>query len=272
MEKKKKRIIIASLLVGVIVSLLLLSSAVFKIRSVTVEDQTHLLHLKTEDLNNMLEVGDMPIGSSIFFTRFDDNIKAMEKAYPYVKINGIERKFPSDVIIYVSERVPVVRVKYGSKTYVLDSDLKILNIVIDQSEFITETAEKDVPELIVGMNSNININFDGKEKGDFIENSGSLKEYVSALYHGAVFTSNDSHNALSCISAIKSVRIDYKKELGKISFYIEYNDTDIVSTIDGDKDLTDTIYEVVSCVRKYSADTTIAYINATDGVVYEGRK
>ena len=65
--------------------------------------------------------------------------------------------------------------------------------------------------------------------------------------------------------------IDYKKELGKVSFYLEYNGTHIVSTIDGDKDLTDTIYKVVSYVRANAQDATLAYINATDGTLYEGR-
>lgn len=273
MGKKKKRIIIASILVGVIVSLLLLSSAVFQIRSVSVQDQTRLTYLSKPLLNQMIEEAEMPIGSSIFFARFDDNVKAMEKAYPYVKINGVERKFPSDVVVYVSERVPVVKVVSGGKYYVLDSDLKILNIAANASAFITETAEKDVPELIITAAAGFKLELNGLEKGDFVLGANKIKEYVSAFYNGAVFSSlDDRQEALSCITMIKSIKVDYIPELGKMAFHLEYNDTNITSTIEGETELTDTIYKMVAAVNhavEFGED--VSYINAKEGKFYIGR-
>lgn len=273
MEKKKKRIIIALSLVGVIVSVLLLSSAVFQIRSVSVQDQTRLSYLNKTTLNKMLEEADMPIGSSIFFARFDDNVKAMEKSYPYVKINGVERMFPSDVVVYVSERVPVVRINYGGKVYVLDADLKILNVITSSSGYITETAEKDVPELRITPAAGLSLNLNGLDKGDFVTGSDKIKEYITAFYNGAVIGSiGDKTEAISCITMIKSIKIDYIPELGKMAFYLEYNGTNITSTIEGEGELTDVVYKMIAAVNDaLSSGENITYINATEGKFYIGR-
>lgn len=253
------------------VLLLLLSSAVFKIRSVSVEDQTRLTYLNKSMLNDMIQNAELPIGSSIFFARFDDNVKAMEKAHPYVKINDIERKFPGDVVVYVSERVPVVKIKSGAKTFVLDSDLKILNVAENNVGFITETAEQDVPELILGNNLKMNIDFSALSAGDFIVGQDKLKEYVWSFYHGAVFSANGSPEALSCITTLNSITIDYVPELEKVAFYIDYKGTTITSTIEGETELVEVIYKVVTAVRERSSYSNVDYINSKDGIIYEGK-
>ena len=96
-EKKKKRLIISGIIVGALVFVLLLSSTIFQIRSVSVEYQTTLSVLTKEDLDRMITEADFPIGESIFFAKFDENISVMEKAYPYAKISGVERKFPNSI-------------------------------------------------------------------------------------------------------------------------------------------------------------------------------
>ena len=68
MEKKKKRLIILSIITGVLAFLILLSSAIFRIKGVSVEYQTTLTLLSKEDLNEMVENAELPVGKSIFFT------------------------------------------------------------------------------------------------------------------------------------------------------------------------------------------------------------
>ena len=68
MEKKKKRLIILSVVAGVLVFLILLSSAIFRIKGVSVEYQTTLTLLSKQDLNVMVENADLPMGKNIFFS------------------------------------------------------------------------------------------------------------------------------------------------------------------------------------------------------------
>lgn len=278
MEKKKKRIIISSIIAGVIVVVLLLSSTIFKIRSVSVEYQTTLTLLSKDELEQMVDDAVFPIGKSIFFAKFDENISSMEKSHPYAKINGVERKFPSYLVVYVSERVPVVRYETSNGVMVLDSDLKILNFVRN-GEYNAIAGEGALPILKINNIPNFNLNVDGFEKGDFL-NSEKLKTWVKAFYEGAVCPSTnlDGSQAISCISMIKSIAISYESELEKFSFFVEYNEknsdnSSITSTIIGEEDLTNTIYKVITSVNHaITSGIEYEYINASGGVLYAKEK
>ena len=271
MEKKKKRLIILSVVAGVLVFLILLSSAIFRIKGVSVEYQTTLTLLSKQDLNVMVENADLPMGKNIFFSSLDDNMAKMEKANPYVKINGIERKFPNSLVVLVSERVPVVQVKYNDCYYILDSELKVLNVVPEASpgEYIAQTGEKDLPYL--ELSKEYALSLDGVTKGDFIANE-QVQKFVDAFYRGSVTPSKDNADvAISLISTIKTIKVSYKAELKKVQFDLTYKgDLGLTSTIIGDNNLVDNIYKVMAVVNYDITHDEVSYsqVNCTDGVVY----
>lgn len=275
MENKKKRLIILSVIAGVLVFLMLLSSAIFRIKGVSVEYQTTLTMLSKEDLNLMIENSGIPVGKNIFFASLDDSIKQMERENPYIKINGIERKFPNSLVVLVSERVPVVRIEQNGYTYVLDSDLKILNIVKDgaDGDYNAKTREKDLP--IMTLSSEFSIVCSGLSVGDFIVNE-RVQYFVDSFYRGAVTSSReDASVAISLISIIERIDVSYARELERVRFDVTYKDNASLKTkIIGDTNLVDNIYKVIATVNYDITHDEVAYeeVNCTNGVLYAKEK
>ena len=271
MEKKKKRLIVLAVIAGVLVFVILLSSAIFKIKGVSVEYQTTLTLLDKNGLNEMVESSGIPVGKSIFFSTFDESISKMEKDNPYVKINGIERKFPNSLVVLVSERVPVVRVEHGGLTYVLDNELKVLNAVKSDSEYNSKTGEKDLP--LLELSAEYALNLDSAGTGEFLDND-VVKGYVDAFYRGAVSPSKENDSiAVSLISTIEAIQVSYITELEKVQFFITYSDLSLTSTIIGDNNLEDNIYKVMTTVNHALVNgLEYEYINCSDGTIYAKQK
>lgn len=272
MEKKKKRLIILSVVTGVLVFIILLSSAVFKIKGVSVEYQTTLTLLTKDELNLMVEKAEIPYGKSIFFSSLDESVEKMEKNSPYVKVNGIERKFPNSLVVLVSERVPVVKVEYGGATYVLDSELKVLNIARSVGELNLETGEKDLP--VLSVESSFGFSVENAEVGDFIHNE-TIRGYVDAFYRGAVAPSReDASVAVSRISTLETIDVKYVEELKKVEFVVTYSGIDgLTTSIIGDNNLTDNVYKVMTALNNaLVSGKNYEYINCTDGVIYAKEK
>ena len=268
MEKKKKRLIIFSCLVGTLIILVLLSSAIFKIKSVSVEYRTTLTTLSVQELNTMIDEADIPYGKSIFFSSLDSSLQEMEKEYPYVKINKIERKFPNSLVVLVSERVPVVRVKSGDKTYVLDNELKVLHIVKNDGEYNSKTGEHDLPVLI-DESGEFSSQVAQYGEGDFINNA-KVKGYVDAFYRGAVTAGDaDSLVAISLMHTMSEIRFNHSKSLNTMVFNVSYSDSDIKTQIIGDNNLVDNVYKVM-CVVTSGGD--YAEVNCTHGIIYAKNK
>ena len=265
MEKKKKRLIIFSILAGTLIILVLLSSAIFQIKSVSVEYQTTLTLLSVDELNSMVEDASIPYGKSIFFASLESNMSEMEKEHPYVKVNKIERKFPNSLVVLVSERVPVVRVQGSNgKTYVLDSELKVLNIVQTDSEYNAQTGEKDLP-LLTDESGALGSSIVSYQTGEFLKND-AVKSYVDAFYRGAVATSKDNNYVpISLLHMIDEIKFNYSNSLQTMCFNLTYKDNDIKTKIIGDNNLVDDIYKVM-CVVLTGED--YSEVNCTDGVVY----
>lgn len=269
MEKKKKRLIIFSCIAGTLILLVLLSSAIFKIKTVSVEYRTTLTTLSVQELNLMVEESNIPYGKSIFFSSLSDNAAEMEKEHPYVKINKIERKFPNSLVVLVSERVPVVQVKADNgKTYILDSELKVLNVVSGDSEYNSQTGEHDLP-ILIDESGNFAQELKLYSAGDFVENE-QIEAYVDAFYRGAVTTGDvDSSVAISLLHTIKEIKFSHSKSLDEMVFNITYKDNDIKTEIVGDNNLVDDIYKIM-CVIATEED--YAEVNCTHGVIYAKRK
>ena len=267
MEKRKKRLIILSVIAGVLVLTILLSSAIFKIKSVSIEYQTTLTLLSTEDLDKLIEDSDLPMGKSIFFSSMKKPIEEMEKKNPYVKINAIERRFPNSLVVFVSERVPVVKVQTNSGVYVLDNELKVLNIASSTAELNSITGENDLP--VLNVSDDFNSKVSQLKEGEFVADE-KIQGYVDAFYKGAVVPSKDDASvAISLISSINSITIGYEAELEKVKFSITYSQPGLTSEIIGDNNLVEDIYKVITTI---ASSEEYQEVNCTDGQVYVKKK
>ena len=92
----------------------------------------------------------------------------MEKQYPYLKVVGIETKFPNVLLIQSIERQPFFAVpnENNSKIAICDEDFKVLR-VISYSDYISKPQYPVVDYL--------DIEFNNESIGDFLQLSVNVK-------------------------------------------------------------------------------------------------
>lgn len=264
--KRKKRIVIFSVIVGSFVLLILLSSAIFSFKAVSVECRTSTMYLSSLDYEGMINAGEFRYGKNILFIDFEENAEKIEKKYPYVKVLNIERKFPNYAVVNIKERIPAGRIASNSGFYCLDEELKVLNNVSKSSEYNTVTAEEKTPLYIVG--ESYSLDYDKSlSVGDMI-NDSKLKYFVSSFYNGAVTTDyiGDVETALSCISIIESITIEYEAVFDRVKFNVKFAGSDSRAEIYDNDNLTDSIYKITKLYIANGSKYTL-YRSSVDGVI-----
>ena len=237
--KKRKRIIILSSVLLAVVLIVILSSTLFALSSVGVEYRTTTAYLNLYSTEEIVKAGDFKIGKNIFFVDFDESIEKIEKKFPYVKVVNVERKFPDMAIVHISERVPVVRYyRSALECVVLDNELKILNVVRDENGYIEETGERLVPVFKIASDYNFELDAD-LELGTKLNNE-TLKGYVDAFYRGVYAYEK------SGMSIIESIELGFESSLNCVQFLVKFRNSDLVATINSDKDLQEVVRRVVA--------------------------
>ncbi|MBO4535074.1 MAG: FtsQ-type POTRA domain-containing protein [Clostridia bacterium] len=126
--KGNGRIIIFIAIVVAIVILVLLNMTVFTINSVSVENEVYSAYI---DASGIIQASGLSKGKNIFFISESSSAAGVERAYPYLKVSSIERKFPSKVVIHVDVRQGMMSIaseEYGVYA-IVDEDLKVLELV-----------------------------------------------------------------------------------------------------------------------------------------------
>lgn len=221
---KKRHIIVWSIVAGVILSLCIICTMVFRLGKIdfqltallSIPERSRLFtdsQTKQDVETNMLESAKFEQGGNILFMNFDAQIENIEKANPFVKVEKIVRRFPNKAVVYYSEReatalIPMANVENGY--FVVDTDLKILDSVTeDDDKFLNNNQDKYVLPILDYFDYSIN----SLEKGDFIDNE-SLKTHLNTFVSGA-FSANNESSAL------------YEDIMGwatDIEFFIEENE------------------------------------------------
>ena len=264
--KRKKRIIIFSIIVVSIMLIIFLSSAIFGLKTVSVECRTSIIYLSNQDYEGMISSGEFDYGGNILFTDFQDNANKIEKKYPYVKILNIERKFPNYAVINIKERIPAGRIASNYGLYCFDEELKILNNVAKDSEYNSVTAEDKTPIYYIGQSYSLNYD-KSLTAGDFIEES-KLKYFVSSFYNGVVTTDyiGEVETALSCISIIESVTIEYEASLERVKFNVVFSGSESTAEIYDSENLTDSIYQITKLYIANGSKYSV-YRSSIDGTI-----
>ncbi len=136
-----KRVIIVLSILAVVAILMLVSSLVFKIKTIDVI----FLDTEVETVFTSDEVKDaskIKMGGSIFLVGKNKAINNIEKAIPTAKVEKITSKFPNKIIISVKNRIEEFYVKFENdverKFLVCDSDLKILRETTEEPQGLCE--------------------------------------------------------------------------------------------------------------------------------------
>ena len=195
MLKSKRKLVITLSVVGVIILLLILSSALFSLKTVTVDfatinsDSANSV-LINYDKDEIVKVGNFAYNKNILFISYSGAKDRIEKAFPFAKVQGFTRHFPSSVVVTLTEREPVIKVaRTDGKWAILDDELKVLMISNSLSEYYANLPTLDSTAL----------NVNGVEEGSFVS-SNYLSEALHNIKRG--ITDNDVNLNMKTISSI----------------------------------------------------------------------
>lgn len=124
--KSKKLIVFISIL-SVLLVLVILNSTVFTLQYVDINwltTKNEMKNYKDYDI-----VDSVSTGGNIFLVKKDTISEKLEKKYYYLRVVGIETKFPNKIVLHCAEREPMYAVDIGDGKYaVLDEVGKVLRI------------------------------------------------------------------------------------------------------------------------------------------------
>ena len=134
------RILALIIAFAIIAVVLILFATVFLVRDISVG-----YSVKGEESvvsrQQIIDASGIKTNKNILFISESEATANIQSKYPQIKVINIERKFPSEVIIYVTVRVPVVKVELDDGLFaLLDRDMSVVDVMtVDEvSAFETE--------------------------------------------------------------------------------------------------------------------------------------
>lgn len=129
-----KRLLIIFGIIASVVLLAVLLYIVFAVGSVSV-NTTNNISLTPQQESDIIELSGIKGGNNIFAIDEDIAIQNIEISYPKLKVLSIERKFPNNVYIYVTDRTGVFSLKLADGRFaVLDREFKVIDILFENDE------------------------------------------------------------------------------------------------------------------------------------------
>ena len=161
----KGKIIGLSILIFIVTLITVLFGVVFCLRKQSVVVIGEDVGVTSEEI---LKTAELKEGTPIFMLNKEEAINKIEKTHPYIKVIQIKTTNVMEVEIVVRKRIKMYSAHVNNKYYVLDEDLKVLNI------FETEQTNLIKIEDSLQINNNI-------KEGDFV-GSKFQQEIASSLF------------------------------------------------------------------------------------------
>ena len=124
--KSKRLIAILSVLIFLIV-LIVINSTLFTLQKVSVNWLTSKYQLNSIKDYELVE--NIEMGQSIFLIQKDEIVSKLEKENPYLRVVGVETKFPNKLVIHSAERESLYAIKLSDNEYAIIDELgKVLEL------------------------------------------------------------------------------------------------------------------------------------------------
>lgn len=179
----KGKIITFSIIGLIIVLTTILFSAVFRLKKQTVVASADVTY-SSEDI---LKAADLKRGQSIFLIDKESAINKIEAKFADIKVIQIKTTSLTEIEIKVRKRYETYYVKNLGSFYVLDQDLKVLNIV-------EESDDADILEQIANIENLVQI----KTKLNKLDINTRVADFV-----GSSSQQNMSYNLFSAVYSTK---------------------------------------------------------------------
>lgn len=240
---KSKKLLVFLIVLVFIAVLIVVNSTVFTLQNVSVSWLSNTINLKNlheDDVSSLIEKGD-----SMFLLDKKEISKKLEKNYPYLRVVGIESKFPNKIVIYSAERNDLYAIKLADNEYaVVDDYGKVLGI---SNRSVFEGTDIDVKPIEVTFGyPQINPN-------DFLVGEDIKNEYIKNMLVKLSTTLVEANyiKAEHKKGAFASINICSMGEDGAIGIQFNTRNGMIINILDADNSLTDKLMLGVAVYNKY---------------------
>lgn len=134
---KKKLIISFSCVGAAVILIVILLFTLFGLGSVTLDIRTYgSIFASEEKQAEVVESGEFRYNTPVFFQNKRNYINNLERKNPYLKVVGIEIKFPRSMVVKCVDREETFAIKISdNKYFIVDEDMKFLRMT---EEFSSE--------------------------------------------------------------------------------------------------------------------------------------
>lgn len=145
-----KRLLIIFGIIATVVLLAVLLYIIFAVGNVNV-NTTNNITLTEQQKSDIIKLSGIKGGNNIFAIDEDIAIQNIEISFPKIKVLSIERKFPNNVYIYVTDRTGVFSLLLPDRRYaVLDRELKVIDIVTENDQKLCQLEGVDTQNVKIG--------------------------------------------------------------------------------------------------------------------------
>ncbi len=128
----KRAVITISIVSAILAIVLILFCAVFRVRYQTIDFVGERVVTNTITNKEIKSSANIKNGSSIFLIDKDSATNNIESTYPYLKVIQIKTKSVITIQFRLRERVPMYYAEFNANYYIMDEDLKVLDISTTQ--------------------------------------------------------------------------------------------------------------------------------------------
>lgn len=257
---KSKKLLVFLIMFLFVAVLVVLNSTLFTLQHINVcwlTSTETLKNLKESQITTLIE--DQK-GESIFLLNKDDITEKLEKTHPYLRVVGVETKFPNKILVYTAERDDLYALKLSDGNYAIIDDY---GKVLAKTQTIESKALSTMIEarpIEVNFN-NIQLNVEDFVVGEMVK-IGSVKKTLTDL---SMTLKEANYTTLAKKGVFSGITISNMGENGQIGMYLTTRNGMVINLIDAGQMLTDKFMLGLQVYNKYQQDS---YINGSIVVQY----
>lgn len=139
-SEMNRRLVVLFISLVVLVLLIVLNSALFVVRNISVVSDCGEGWYDSEEI---ITTSNISIGRNIFTLSENKAVRNIELNNPYVRVISIERIFPSSINIHITLRIPVIAIKINGEDnyFITDWELNIVDVVSNSSLLYSNSTE-----------------------------------------------------------------------------------------------------------------------------------
>ncbi|MBE5738184.1 MAG: FtsQ-type POTRA domain-containing protein [Clostridiales bacterium] len=210
---KSKRLVVFLIILAFLTVLIVLNSTVFTLQKVSLNWLTTKDEMIGIKDNSIIDV--VSTGENIFLVDKANIISDLEKEFPYLRVVGVETKFPNKLVIHTAERENLFAINMsdgnGNKYYmILDEKGKVLRKTTSSIFAGEELGAKPIKVSFVGSN----VNPDDYVVGEEVK-EGNVRDLLQRLS----YTMREAgHTPTTCKGVFTDISIVYAGNEKEINF------------------------------------------------------